>query len=57
MLEGKSRKKYFPVSSAITAAEGQALIDKRLVATQIVAELPKPVRKPPTCSNCKELGH
>jgi len=53
----QKRNKWFNASTAVSVGEGQAKIDQGLVEAQIMGEIPRPQKRPITCSNCKQQGH
>jgi len=53
----KKRSKWFNANTAVSVGEGQAKIDQGLVEAQIMGEIPRPQKRPITCSNCKQQGH
>ena len=53
----KRTRKALVLDKALSVGEVQAIVAQEEVEAEIMEEMPKPKRRPPTCSRCHTQGH
>jgi hypothetical protein len=53
----KRKRKALRSDNAFSVGEVQAMVDQEEIEAKIIEEMPRPKKRPPTCSTCHEKGH
>jgi hypothetical protein len=53
----KRKRKALRSDNALSVGEVQAMVDQEEIEAKIIEEMPRPKKRPPTCSTCHKKGH
>lgn len=53
----KRKRKPLRSNNALSVGEVQATVDQEEIEPNVIKEMPRPKKRPPTCSTCHEEGH
>jgi hypothetical protein len=53
----KRKRKALRSDNALSVGEVQAMVDQEEIEAKIIEEMPRPKKRPPTCSTCHEKGN